>query len=68
MNTSPVSSIAGTKTTATTHSEGSSRRSRRPTAGPPERSSDAAISDPARANMTDMAGKTSVSEASPVTW
>ena len=63
LNASPVSSMAGTKTAATTHSDGSSRRSRRPTARTPLRSSDAAISDPARANITDIAGNTSVSVA-----
>ena len=56
----PVNIMAGTKTTASTHSDGSSRRSRRPTAAGPTRVSDAAISEPASANITDMAGKTRV--------
>ena len=60
--------MAGTKNAASTQSDGSSRRSRRPTAETPERSSDAAISDPASANITDMAGKTMVRNAQPVVW
>ncbi|GAB3943245.1 hypothetical protein GCM10027614_31620 [Micromonospora vulcania] len=65
---SPVSTMAGTKTAASTHSDGSNRRSRRPTARGPERVSEAAINEPASANITDMAGKTRVSVAHPVTW
>jgi hypothetical protein len=62
----PAASIAGTATAASTHSDGSRRRIRRSTAHGPHRSSDAAISDPASANITDMAGKTTVSAAQPV--
>lgn len=64
----PLSSMAGTKTNASTHNDGSSRRSRRPTAAGPERVNEAAISEPASANITDMAGKARVRVAHPVTW
>ncbi|GIE91129.1 hypothetical protein SAMN06264365_12562 [Actinoplanes regularis] len=63
----PAISIAGTAISrASTQSEGSNRRRRRSTAHTPNRSSDAAISDPASANITDIAGKTMVSAVQPV--
>ena len=64
----PVSSMAGTKTAASSQSDGSSRRSRRQMATAPKRSPDIAISDPARANISDIAGKSMVRNAQPVTW
>ena len=68
MNASPVSSMAGTKITRHHPERGQQAAQPTPTAGTPDRSSDAAISEPASANITDMAGKISVRVASPVTW
>jgi hypothetical protein len=57
----------GNASTATSHSGGSSRRSREPTASATDRRpSVAAISDPASANMTAIAGNTTVSRLAPV--
>ncbi len=59
--------MAGRKTAITAQSEGSRRRMRRPIAETPNRSTEAAISEPPSANITDMAGSTTVSAAKPVT-
>ena len=64
---SPPISIAGTAIADSTHSDGSNRRRRRSTANGPDRSSDAAIIEPPSANITDIAGKTTVSADHPVT-
>ncbi len=65
---SPVASMTGRKRAITAHSEGSSRRMRRPIAETPNLSTEAAMSEPASANITDIAGKKRmVSAAKPVT-
>src|SRR5690349_9673914 len=65
----PRYSIAGTATTASNHSGGNSLRSREVITLPADRlSSDAAVSDPARANMTPMAGSRIDSHGQPNRW
>src|SRR3954453_16545952 len=55
----PAASMAGTAISPTSPSGGSSRRSREVTTLPAARlSSEAAVSDPAKANMMPMAGST----------
>src|SRR3954470_4789545 len=51
--TRPAANIIGTATAISTHSDGSRRRRRRSTAKGPYRSSEAAIIEPANANITD---------------
>jgi hypothetical protein len=65
---SPPISMDGTAIADSTQSDGNSRRSRLSTASGPDRSSDAAIIEPASANITDIAGKMTVSADHPVTW
>jgi len=60
--------MAGTSSAASTHSGGSRRRTRERMTSAAGRARDRAISDPARANITPMDGKTSVSHAQPKQW
>ena len=61
--------MSGRATAANVQSAGSRRRMRDQTAlRVPPLASEAAISEPAMANMTPMAGSTQVSQAQPNAW
>ncbi|GAA2518214.1 hypothetical protein Ahu01nite_074640 [Winogradskya humida] len=60
--------MAGTAIADITQNDGNNLRNRRSTASGPDLSIEAAISEPAIANITDIAGRAMVSAAQPVQW